>query len=419
MRKAALYIPLFLAVCVCCACNAQHTRRGAAAQTARKVQTPSEQPAQAAQTAPKESLRGVWIASVSNIDYPSKPALSEKKQKEDFIKILDEVKALGFNTVVVQVRPTADTFWPSSLEPCSFYLSGRQGKCPSYDALAFMIEQTHKRGMQFHAWFNPFRVAQNPKIKMYPKHPALQNRQWAVKYGNELYYNPANKQAREHSIAVITEVVKKYPIDAVHLDDYFYPYPVTKKNKTVPFPDAKEYKAYLSAGGKLSLGDWRRGNVNTFVGDLSREIKKINPKMPFGISPFGIWRNKDKDKSGSATKAFSSYDSGLYADTRLWIERGWIDYVVPQLYWENAHKTASFKVLLDWWSKEITRNKNVKLYIGLAAHKHGNPWNKKELQTQLEQIKKTKNIDGVIFFSAKPIIENQSGVQKIIRKEFL
>lgn len=363
-----------------------------------------------------QEMRGVWIASVENMDWPSKPGLPPAAQQKEFTDLLDLLKQLNFNTVIVQVRPAADTFWPSRQEPWSYYLTGRQGVSPHYDPLAFMIKEAHKRGLAFHAWFNPFRVQNVSKAALSENHPIKKHPDWLVSYGGRKYYNPAIAAARRHSINVIAEVAEKYDVDGIHLDDYFYPYPVKKNGKTVPWPDAELYKKY---GNGQPLAAWRRSNVNTFVRDLHQRLKATKPELPLGISPFGVWRNQSKDPTGSPTRAFSAYDDGLYADSRLWIEQGWIDYVVPQLYWHFGHRVAPYGVLLKWWNKEMERNPQVKLYIGLGTYKHGDEWkDPAELDKQMAELKKYKNVAGAVHFSAIRIKNNQGQVQKTLKKHY-
>lgn len=443
MKKFSLLLIYALFAAACAAPSARKTvslteqltsdaARRPAAQAAGKrtklpppsVMTEDKRPAAPARQTPRryralplpKEMRGAWIASVENIDWPSKPGLPSDQQKKEFTDLLDTLKKLNFNTVVVQVRPAADTFWPSENEPWSYYLTGKQGHAPEpyYDPLSFMITEAHKRGLAFHAWFNPYRVQNSSKAVLCKNHPANLHPDWIVSYGGKKYYNPAVPQARRHAVNVIMETVRHYNIDAVHLDDYFYPYPVQKDKKNVPFPDAAEYKKY---GNGMPLADWRRNNVNLFVQELSREIRQEKPDVAFGISPFGVWRNKSKDPTGSATRAFSAYDDGLYADSRLWITEGWIDYVVPQLYWHNAHRSAPYGVLLNWWSEEIKRNPGVKLYIGLGTYKHGAEWkDKTELANQLKMLEKTPNVSGAIHFSAIRIQQNQGSVQELLKK---
>lgn len=363
---------------------------------------------------PPREMRGVWIATVTNIDWPSSRALSAAEQKKEITAMLDELKKLGFNTVIFQVRPAADTCWPSKFEPWSRYISGAEGKSPGYDVLAFIINETHKRDMEFHAWFNPFRVTVSAQEKLSSGHPAAKNKDWAVTYDGKMYYDPGNPLARRHVIRVISEVVSAYDIDAVHLDDYFYPYPVYKNKQKVPFPDGTSFAVFGKKGQKVD--DWRRENVNAFVRELRKEIKAIKPGVELGISPFGIWRNQKEDAGGSPTNGFSSY-SGLYADSQLWLKEGLLDYIAPQLYWDFCHKTAPYGVLTDWWAEEVHRAGNgTRLYIGLAAYKHGEEWkDKTQIKKQVDYARK-KGADGFLYFSAIRIMNDKADLKKVIKE---
>ncbi|MGB2579900.1 uncharacterized lipoprotein YddW (UPF0748 family) [Elusimicrobium simillimum] len=356
-------------------------------------------------------LRGVWIATVENIDWPSKQGLSAEEQKAELAAMLDSLKEMGFNTIFLQVRPTADTLWPSNLEPWSQWLSGEQGKYPGYDPLAFAVYEAHKRDMKIHAWFNPFRVG---KAKLTKTHPARQHKDWVIKYGDKKYFDPGNPAARAHNINVIMEVVEKYDIDGVHIDDYFYPYPIEKKDKNIPFKDKKSFKRYAAKGQPLD--DWRRQNINTFIRDLKTKIKAAKPGLPFGISPFGIWRNKEDDTAGSDTTAFSSY-SGIYADSRLWVKEGLVDYIVPQIYWHFEHEKAPYGKVLDWWQGEIACLDNApQLYIGLAAYKHGTPqWaDKYEISRQVAYAREKPEVGGFVYFSASKVLADNNGIYGLI-----
>ncbi len=346
---------------------------------------------------PKREFRGAWIATVNNIDWPSKPGLAAIEQQQQFIHRLDQLKSVGCNAVIVQVRPVADAFYASKIEPWSHYLTGRQGEppFPYYDPLIFMIEETHKRNMEFHAWFNPFRTSMDNKKNLNPpKHVTRLHPDWVINYGRISILDPGIPEAREYVLNVITDVVKRYDIDAVHLDDYFYPYPIAG----APFNDTKTYNKY---GEGMSKEDWRRNNVNLFIAQLNSNIKSIKPYVKLGISPFGIWRNKTKDPEGSETRGLSNYDD-LYADVLLWIQKGWIDYMMPQLYWEHNHRSAPFNVLMPWWYGHCFRRH---LFYGLGlynmAEKHTPTWSTaSELLWQIRDIRGMCPNSGFCFYNA-------------------
>ncbi len=355
---------------------------------------PLQNGASAQTAAPKREFRGVWIATVGNIDWPSKPGLSAQQQQQEFINRLNFLQRCGFNAVIVQVRPAADAFYESAFEPWSRYLSGKQGQppFPKYDPLGFMIQETHKRNMELHAWFNPYRALVNSSVNPNPPgHATRTHPEWIIRYGTKAYFDPGNPEARNYILNVLVDVVKRYDIDALHIDDYFYPYP--EKGKS--FPDDNSYKKYNNG---LELAEWRRNNVNTFISQLNRMIKAEKPWVRFGISPFGIWRNSSQSAEGSATRGTSCYDD-LYSDVRLWLENKWVDYVAPQLYWEHNHRVAPFNVLLPWWvDNAFGRN----LYIGLGVYRMvsgSGPWaGSNEI---LRQIRATReaHANGVVMYS--------------------
>lgn len=364
----------------------------------------------------QREFRGVWIATVDNINWPSKKGLPVEEQKKEYIKILDEIKSLNMNAIVMQVRPTADRFYSKpTKEPWSEYITGVSGKNPGYDPLAFFIEEAHKRNIEFHAWFNPYRITLKKGAPIPEGHIARKNPSWVIKYDGRYYYDPGNPAAREFTESVIVDVVKNYNIDGVHMDDYFYPYPVLGKNrKIVPFPDSKSYKKY---GKGLSLEDWRRENTSAFVKELSKKIKKAKPYVKFGISPFGVWRNNDKDPTGSKTRAGAENYDSLYADTRVWIKNNWIDYIVPQIYWDFNLKVAPYGTLVDWWINEVKGSK-VNLYVGHAAYKLGGTkaWrNENELINQIKYNRKSGKVQGSIFFGYDKIDKNVMNIQNNLK----
>ncbi|MCY9703502.1 family 10 glycosylhydrolase [Paenibacillus alvei] len=367
-----------------------------------------------------ESMRGTWISTVYNIDWPQDPKKSgfnAERQMQQYTSMLDKLQESGINAVFVQVRPTSDAFYPSKLIPWSEWLTGTQGKDPGYDPLKFMVEETHKRGMQFHAWFNPYRVSvQGDLSKLVNGHPAKEHPEWVVKHLNKLIYNPGVPEARQFVLDSIMEVVNNYDIDGVHLDDYFYPYGEDKE----AFKDNDTYERYNKVFN--NKGDWRRNNVNEFVESLYKQIKSVKPNVQFGISPFGVWRNSSADPTGSATKAgLSSYDN-LYADTRTWIKNHWIDYIAPQVYWHIGHKAASYDTLVNWWVKE-TAGTGVELYIGHAAYKladaNETDWSSADvLIKQLEFNSRIDTVAGSIFFSASDLVKNTKQVSDKLKQYY-
>jgi uncharacterized lipoprotein YddW (UPF0748 family) len=362
----------------------------------------------------KPEFRGVWISTVTNIDWPAAGDWDSEKQKASFIRLLDMHKANGMNVMIVQVRPAADAFYPSRYEPWSQWLTGMQGKppVPYYDPLKFMIAETHKRGMEFHAWLNPYRAVFNTKkSSITSSHITRKHPEWFVKYGDKKYFDPGNTEAQKFVVNVVYDIVKRYEVDAIHMDDYFYPYRIPGKE----FPDDKSYR---NSGSKLNKDDWRRSNVDSIILSLNRAIKKINPKCQFGISPFGVWRNNDKDPDGSATRAGHTNYDDLYADILLWLKEGWIDYIAPQLYWEIEHLDAPFLTLLDWWSNH-TYGKNC--YIGIGIYKAGlnEAWKDQlQLPRQLQAIRQTPNIQGMVFYSSKILERNPYGWTDSLRNNY-
>jgi uncharacterized lipoprotein YddW (UPF0748 family) len=362
-------------------------------------------------TPQEKEMRGAWVATVYNIDWPSKSGLKVDEQKAEFIKMLDGLQGVGINAVLVQVRPTSDALYLSKLVPWSKVLTGVQGQNPGYDPLAFMVAEAHKRGMEFHAWFNPFRVSTDDKTEtLAADNPAKLHPEWVIMHGGKLMFDPGIPAARAHIIDTIMEVVRNYDIDGVHLDDYFYPY------GNDPFTDDATFAAY-NAGNFKDKGDWRRDNVNQFVKQLSASIKQAKPSVQFGISPFGIWNNKKDDPTGSDTNGQTSYNN-LYADARAWIRNGWIDYIAPQLYWTIGYKPASYDKLVDWWINE-TKGRGVKLYIGQAAYMVGtNTTNWASTDSIISELKYNQarpEVKGSIFFSAKNVLNNNTGLMNDLK----
>jgi uncharacterized lipoprotein YddW (UPF0748 family) len=366
----------------------------------------------------KDEFRGVWIATVDNIDWPPKGMTNVDSQKTDFIRQLDMHKQNGMNAVIVQVRPAADAFYPSPYEPWSQWLTGTQGKAPSpyYDPLKFMIDEAHKRGMEFHAWCNPYRAEFKIGVSsIAPNHPIRIHPEWFLVYGDKKYFDPANKDAQKFVVKVIADMVKRYDIDAVHMDDYFYPYRITGQE----FPDAESYK---KSGSSLNKEDWRRSNVDSVIKMLAIAIKKEKPGVQFGISPFSVWRNNDKDPRGSDSKAGQTNYDDLYADILLWMKEKWIDYVAPQLYLEIGHDKIDYKKMLDWWSKNSFGRH---IYIGHGIYRTaGNSptnaaWRKPdELPNQIKLLRQYPNVQGSIYFSSKSFNNNPNGWNDSLRNNY-
>ncbi|MBD2723944.1 glycoside hydrolase family 10 protein [Hymenobacter armeniacus] len=359
---------------------------------------------------PKRELRGMWVATVENIDWPNQRGESPEQYRREYRRLLDAGQRAGINAVFVQIRPASDAFYQSNLEPWSKWLTGTQGKAPAdgQDPLPFLIVEAHRRGMEFHAWFNPYRATMDSVTRrLAPTHPYRQHPDWFLRYGGQLLYNPGLPAVRAHITRVILDVVRRYDIDAVHFDDYFYPYPDPGK----VFHDEAAFRDF-NPTGLATLGDWRRENVNILIRDLHDSIQVAKRWVKFGISPFGVWMNKSKDfPQGSDTRAGQPSYSNLYADTRLWLEKGWIDYIVPQLYWSSNFRLCPYPVLVNWWAENhFDRH----LYIGhgtyrmLESTRSDTTWrNPRELPRQIRLNRATEGeAVGSVFFSAKSVLRN-------------
>jgi uncharacterized lipoprotein YddW (UPF0748 family) len=366
---------------------------------------------------PKREFRAVWIASVGNIDWPSRKGLSTEAQQAEFRSILDAHVQTGLNAVVVQVRPAADAFYRSGLEPWSEWLMGVQGQAPSpaYDPLAFMLEESHRRGLEFHAWFNPYRAtADTLSSRRDPGHITRTRPEWFLPYEGKLLFDPGLPEVRAYITQVIMDVVRRYDIDGVHFDDYFYPYPVPK----IPFPDDSSFLRY--AGGFTNKADWRRHNVDALIHMISDSIRATKPYVKFGISPFGVWKNQSEDPLGSATRSGAPTYSALYADTRKWLQEGWIDYVVPQVYWHIGHKLADYKTIVEWWTNN-TFDRH--LYIGQGPYKINHDsyreWHDgNEIPRQVRLNRSLPAVQGSVYFSSKSLTRNPGHVQDSLRLGF-
>lgn len=354
-------------------------------------------------------MRGMWLATVANRDWPSKPGLSAAQQRTELIDHLDTAVGRHLNAVVFQVRPTADALWPSPYEPWSGVLTGVQGKNPGWDPLGTAVAEAHRRGLELHAWFNPYRIANHTDLsRLVSTHPARRHPDWVVPYGGKLYYNPGLPDVRRFVQDAMLDAVRRYDIDAVHWDDYFYPYPVAGQ----VFDDDDAYAAY--GGNFPDRAAWRRDNTDRLVREMAASVKRIRPRTQFGISPFGVWRNAATDPLGSDTRAgVQTYDD-LHADTRKWVRERWIDYICPQIYWNIGFAAADYAKLVPWWS-DVARGTGVRLYAGEALYKAGDPaqpaqWqDPAELSRHLTFAERYPQVNGHVFFSAKEVGADRIG----------
>ncbi|WP_150244011.1 glycoside hydrolase family 10 protein [Nocardiopsis quinghaiensis] len=362
------------------------------------------------QAPPKRQMRAEWIASVVNIDWPSEQGLTPEEQRAELTELYDQAGADGLNAVFVQIRPTADAFWPSPYEPWSEWITGEQGADPGYDPLEFAVEEAHARNLEFHGWFNPYRVAMHEDPgRLVRDHPARLNPDWVFPYGGKLYYDPGIPEVREFVIGAMMHAVENYDLDGVHFDDYFYPYPVSGE----AIPDRGTFAEH--GRGFADVEDWRRDNVDRLVAEMDEAVHAAKPHVKFGISPFGIWRNASSDPAGSDTSGFESY-SGIYADSRTWVRRGWVDYINPQVYWEIGLSVADYAVLVPWWER-VTEGTGVHLYIGQAAYKSGDTgaWSDpRELARHLEFNRSHPGVDGDVYFSAKSLRTNARSAMDVV-----
>ncbi|MFM2137783.1 MAG: hypothetical protein RJA57_90 [Bacteroidota bacterium] len=368
------------------------------------------------QAQPKYEFRGVWVATVNNIDWPTKGA-SPDTQRAEFIRLLDMHQRNGMNAIIAQVRPAADAFYESKLEPWSQWLTGVQGKAPDpfWDPLKFMIDEAHRRGMELHAWLNPYRAVFNVNSSsIAPDHITRQHPEWFLTYGDQRFFDPGNKQARDFVVRVVRDIVKRYDVDAIHMDDYFYPYRIPGKE----FPDEASYR---SSGSTLKKDDWRRSNCDSIIRSLSIAIKQERKLCRFGISPFSVWRNKKDDPEGSDTKAGQTNYDDLYADVLLWMKKAWIDYVTPQLYREIGDDKIAYEKMLDWWSRHSYGRH---IYIGhgiyRALENSATPaWrDPNQLPQQIRLLRRYPNVQGSIYFSSKSFQRNPLGWNDSLQQHY-
>ncbi len=372
-------------------------------------------------SSPKREMRAVWVTTVANIDFPKRPGCSPATLKNELNNLLDEHQKDGINAIFFQVRPSADALYNSAYEPWSKFLTGKQGRSPigGFDPLAYLIKEGHKRHMEIHAWINPFRARLNSSEKLAPWHPYAVHPEWGWDYGYKSYFDPGIPAVREYTKKVVLDIVKRYDIDGIHFDDYFYPY---RKSITSPLPDNKSFKRY---GGKYypnHIDDWRRNNINIFIEEVAEAIKEEKKWVKFGVSPFGIWKNSSEPNDGLPTKTGTSDYDMLYADVIKWMKEGWLDYCAPQLYWAIGFKPADYAKLLKWWDKH-SYGRNI--YVGHSLYKinhnsHELAWQSyNEIVLQINALRKTNNFSGSVFYSSKHLLYRKDvfPLRKVLQEE--
>lgn len=366
-------------------------------------------------TNPKREFRGAWIQTIWQEQYMK---MNQKQMESYFTMMLDSLHSARINAVIFQVRPHADAFYKSDLEPWSKYLTGKQGKAPenNFDPLAYLVRECHKRNMELHAWINPYRVATSEGNLTDRNHLYYTQPERFVKYGTQIFFDPGNPENRKYICRIVKDIVNRYDVDAIHMDDYFYPYPIAGQ----VFDDDYSFGIYAKDQGFKSSqrADWRRNNVNLIVKELKNTIISTKPWVRFGISPFGIYRNKSntKDGSGSDTNGLQNYDD-LYADVKLWVEEGWIDYNIPQLYWEIGHSTADYNNLSLWWSRNVGKSH---LYFGQDVTRSMNALGKSGKEQMYPKIDTSRSLSGVYgnsFWSGYNLIENYKGILNVLRND--
>jgi Uncharacterized protein conserved in bacteria len=359
----------------------------------------------------RAEMRAAWVASVHNINFPSKYGLSAEAQKREIIRILDTAKRANLNALMVQVRPECDALYESRLEPWSKFLTGTQGRSPGYDPLEFFITEGRKRGIAIHAWLNPYRAATSVKSTRASNHASNRLGKFTRNLGKQLWLDPGAPEVQDHVVNVVADIVRRYAVAGVHLDDYFYPYPENYKGE---FPDAESYARYQRGGGKLSRADWRRHSVNRLVQRLGETVRAGRPGAVFGISPFGIYTKGQP----ADVKAGLDQLNQLYADPVMWMRQGWVDYLAPQLYWKDD-SPQSFTKLLRWWRSPQVNPRQIPIYPGIAIERIGGShnWPATEIarQLQLEETIGPRRQGGFILWDFKPLLNNQKGILDVVR----
>ena len=381
-------------------------------------QTTKAAPSNLKRESPMSELRGVWVSTVQRVDFPSKATTNPAVLKKEWLTLLQFYKSLNLNAVIVQIRPTGDAIYPSKIVPYTKWLTGKSGKPldNNFDLLQFMIESAHTEGIEFHAWVNPYRIIiDGDTTDLDARHPFRAHRDWVMPYGREYLLDPGIPGVWKYVTSIVEEVVKKYDVDAIHFDDYFYPYRLAGAELS----DSKTFERY---GFKFeNIDDWRRANVDSLIFNVKRIIKKNKPNVQLGVSPFAVWRNQVNDTEGSDTKAFQSCYDDLYADVRYWMQSKWLDYVAPEIYFHIGHPLVNYETALNWWQDNSF---GTKLYISHAMYKVNNQekypqWrNPDQIPQQLDLARSKSQVKGLVFFSSKWLIMNELGVTDALRNYF-
>ena len=359
----------------------------------------------------KREFRGAWIQCVNGQFL----GMSTQTMQQTLAYQLDELKKDGVNAIIFQVRPECDALYQSSMEPWSRFLTGAQGKSPSpyWDPLAWMVEQCHNRGMELHAWINPYRAKTKTTKELASSHVAIRHPEWVFSYDGQFILNPGIPECRDYICNVVADIVRRYDVDGLHMDDYFYPYPVAGQS----IDDGRQFRAYNN--GIKDIGDWRRYNVNVFIKQMYETIKSVKPWVKFGVAPFGIYRNKKSSPIGSNTNGLQNYDD-LYADVLLWVNNGWVDYNVPQLYWEIGHKAADYETLIRWWNTHAGKRH---LYIGEDIERTTkkadlkNP-NINQMPAKYRLHNEMNNVKGTVLWYAKAAVDNIGNYGMVLRNSY-
>lgn len=365
--------------------------------------------------APPREWRAAWVATVANIDWPSKPGLSAEAQQAEIRSLCDTAAGIGLNALILQVRTSADALYESTLEPWSEYLTGTQGQHPGYDPLAAWLTEAQARGLELHAWINPYRARHSTARSALAETHIGRGRDWVKRYGDQLWMDPGEPAAADHTLAVVRDILGRYAVDGIHIDDYFYPYPVQDAAKAdIDFPDEPSWQKYLAGGGSLGRADWRRYNVNSLVQRLYALVHELRPGVRLGISPFGIPKPSARP---AGISGFSQYDK-LYADVELWLREGWLDYLAPQLYWPRAQAGQAFEPLLQAWRASNPLGRPI--HPGLFTSRidaSDKSWQPEEVLAQIDSIRRLSPGSGHIHFSMAALAQNRRGIADLLRAQ--